>query len=52
MVKHLDRWDEKVDPRSCTEPRDFARFEVSSLFFPELLCFFKVGLLRPFLIAP
>jgi hypothetical protein len=26
----------------CTGPRDFARFDVGSLFFAELLCFFKV----------
>src|SRR5712692_11986145 len=32
----------------CTGPRDFARFDVSSLFFPELLCFFKVDLLSRF----
>src|SRR6266849_6355153 len=28
--------------------RDFARFDVTSLFFPELLCFFKVVLLSRF----
>ena len=32
----------------CTGPRDFARFDVSSLFFRELLCFFKVDLLSRF----
>jgi hypothetical protein len=32
----------------CTGPRDFARFVVGSLFFPELLCFFKVDLLSRF----
>src|SRR5580704_2004854 len=32
----------------CTGPRDFVRFDVGSLFFPELLCFFKVDLLSPF----
>jgi len=32
----------------CTAPRDFLRFEVGSLFFPELLCFFKVDLLSRF----
>jgi hypothetical protein len=30
----------------CTGPRDFARFDVGSLFFAELLCF-KVDLLIP-----
>jgi hypothetical protein len=29
-------------------PRDFARFDVSSLFFRELLSFFKVDLLSRF----
>ncbi len=29
-------------------PRDFLRFDVGSLFFPELLCFFKVDLLSRF----
>jgi hypothetical protein len=32
----------------CTGPRDFARFVVGSLFFRELLCFFKVDLLSCF----
>ena len=32
----------------CTGPRDFVRFVVGSLFFPELLCFFKVDLLSRF----
>ena len=32
----------------CTGPRDFVRFDVGSLFFPELLCFFKVDLLSRF----
>jgi hypothetical protein len=29
----------------CTGPRPFARFDVGSLFFAELLSFFKVDLL-------
>jgi hypothetical protein len=29
----------------CTGPRDFARFDIGSLFFRELLCFLKVDLL-------
>jgi hypothetical protein len=31
-----------------TGPRDFVRFDVDSLFFPELLCFFMVDLLSCF----
>lgn len=34
---------------SCgTGHRDFARFDVGSLFFRELVCFFKVDLLSRF----
>src|ERR1700674_4413571 len=32
----------------CTGPRDFVGFDCCSLFFPELLCFFKVDLLSRF----
>jgi hypothetical protein len=31
-----------------TVPGDFVRFDVGSLFFPELLCCFKVDLLSRF----